>query len=43
MQAIISTNHNLYDLYDKQKLIQKFLDENIPRMANGQNFEHAFA
>ncbi|OFE42750.1 type I restriction endonuclease subunit R [Acinetobacter towneri] len=40
VQDIISTNHNLYD---KQELIQKFLDENIPRMANGQSVEQAFA
>jgi type I restriction enzyme R subunit len=37
---IISTNHNLYD---KQELIQKFLDENIPRMANGQSVEEVFS
>jgi type I restriction enzyme, R subunit len=40
VQDIISTNHNLYD---KQELIQKFLDENIPRMADGQSVEQAFA
>ncbi|EPF70369.1 type I restriction endonuclease subunit R [Acinetobacter rudis] len=40
VQEIISTNHNLYD---KQVLIQKFLDENIPRMANGQSVHDAFA
>ncbi|MDY6457137.1 type I restriction endonuclease subunit R [Acinetobacter faecalis] len=40
VQDIISTNHNLYD---KQELIQKFIDENIPRMANGQSVEEAFS
>lgn len=40
VQDIISTNHNLYD---KQELIQKFLDENIPRMANGQSVEEVFS
>ncbi|WP_368567252.1 hypothetical protein [Acinetobacter junii] len=29
------------NLHDKQELIQKFLDENIPRMANGKSFEQA--
>lgn len=38
VQDIISTNHNLYD---KQALIQKFLDENIPRMVNGQRLKTA--
>ena len=40
VQDIITTNHNLYD---KQELIQKFLDENIPRMANGQSVQEAFS
>lgn len=40
VQDIITTNHNLYD---KQELIQKFLDENIPRMANGQSAQEAFS
>ena len=40
VQDIISTNHSLYD---KQELIQKFLDENIPRMANGQSVEEVFS
>lgn len=40
VQDIISTNHNLYD---KQELIQKFLDENIPRMVNGQSVEEVFS
>ena len=40
VQDIISTNHNLYD---KQELIQKFLDENIPHMANGQSVEQVFS
>lgn len=40
VQDIISTNHNLYD---KQELIQKFLDDNIPRMVNGQSVQDAFA
>lgn len=30
-------------LHDKQDLIQKFIDENIPKMINGQSVQEAFA
>ena len=30
-------------LYDKQELIKKFIDENMPKMINGQSVESAFA
>ena len=30
-------------LYDKQELIKKFIDENMPKMSNGQSVESAFA
>lgn len=30
-------------LYDKQDLIQKFIEENIPKMINGQSVQTAFA
>ena len=40
VQDLLANNHTLYD---KQELIQKFLDENIPRMITGQSVEEAFA
>ena len=40
VQDLLENNHTLYD---KQELIQKFLDENIPRMITGQSVEEAFA
>ena len=30
-------------LHDKQDLIQKFIEENIPKMINGQSVQTAFA
>lgn len=30
-------------LHDKQELIQKFIDENMPKMINGQSVQEAFA
>lgn len=30
-------------LHDKQDLIQKFIEENIPKMINGQSVQDAFA
>ena len=40
VQDLLANNHTLYD---KQELIQKFLDENIPLMITGQSVEEAFA
>ena len=34
--------NNDITLYDKQELIQKFIDENLPTMPNGQTVEEAF-
>ena len=34
--------NNDITLYDKQELIQKFIDENLPKMPNGQTVEEAF-
>lgn len=34
---------NEITLYDKQELIQKFIEENIPKMINGQSVQTAFA
>ena len=30
-------------LYDKQELIKKFIEDNMPKMINGQNVQDAFA
>lgn len=34
---------NEITLYDKQELIQKFIEENMPKMINGQDVQTAFA
>ncbi|MGB9190200.1 type I restriction endonuclease subunit R [Acinetobacter sp.] len=34
---------NEITLYDKQELIQKFIEENLPKMINGQSVQTAFA
>lgn len=34
---------NEVTLHDKQELIQKFIEENMPKMINGQSVQSAFA